>query len=418
MDRLAIHGGDPVRRGEIDLKPALAPREMELVSKVIESRRVSSIDGPMTPDFEEKFSSYIGTEHGVTTNSGTSALHVAMAAAGLGPGDEVILPAYTYIASATSILHCNAVPVFADILPGTLCIDPADLERRITDRTRAVMPVHLFGHPAEMDEVLEIANEHDLVVVEDCAQAHAAEYRGRRVGSIGDLGCFSFQRSKNMTGGEGGIVLTDDGEMADACRRMRQQGRVYGSGRPVYDRFSIGYNFRMTEMQAAMLLAQLESIEEFTATRIRNGERLDEELSRFEWITTPTTRPHARNVYHVYAIRVDVERLGMGRDGLVEALVAEGIPARPGYDWPLHRHPVFAELIGFGGKRCPYECRYYRGKVQYGDGSHPVTDRVVSDTVWIASGWMVHNLNDRDIDDIARAFEKIDAHAKGCSRGA
>ncbi|MBU7004517.1 MAG: DegT/DnrJ/EryC1/StrS family aminotransferase [Theionarchaea archaeon] len=412
MEELAILGGSPVRTRDIDLDPAMAPRELELINQVIESRKLSSNDGSMNPRFEAEFSRYIGAEYGITTNAGTSALHVALAAAGVGPGDEVILPAYTFIASATSILHNNAVPVFADILPDTLCIDPVDLEKRITEKTRVIMPVHLFGHPAEMDEILDIASDHDVKVVEDCAQAHAAEYRERKVGSFGDLGCFSFQRSKNITAGEGGIVLTNDKKMADACLRMRQQGRLFGtSARPVYDSFTLGYNFRMTEMQAAMLLAQLEKLDDFTETRIRNGKKMIEELSRFDWITCPTTKPYVKNVHHVFFIRVDSEKLGMDKDKLIEAYRAEGMYASPGYEFPLNRHPIFAEGIGFGGKKCPFDCLYYGGDARYQD-LRPVTEEVVRDTIWVSSGWMVHNFTDVEIGDMVRAFEKIENSAK------
>ncbi len=412
LEKLAIHGGKPVRTGRLNNSPAIAPREKELVMQVLDSRQFCAIDGRKVSEFEERFADYVGTEHAVATDTGTSALHVAMAAAGVGPGCEVIVPAYTFIASATSVLHNNAVPVFCDILPDTFCMDPEDVKKRVTDRTRAIMPVHLFGHPAEMDELVEIADEHDLSIIEDCAQAHAAEYRGRKVGSLGDLGCFSFQESKNMTAGEGGVIVTDDDELADACRRLRHHGEAFGpSATRTYESFIIGYNFRMTELAGAVLLAQLEMLDEFTSRRIRNGERLVRELSQFDWITPPARRPYAKHVYHVFVLRIDQAKLGMSRAELHAAYTAEGLYAGFGYSRPLYMNPIFRNKVGYGGRGCPYECRYYEGDVRYGEGLCPVTEQVIKDAMWIGGGWTIHNIDDSDIDDVVYAFRKIDEYA-------
>ncbi len=417
LQKLAIHGGKPVRTQRLNNLPAVAPREKELVMEVLESRQFCAIDGKKVAEFEEKFARYVGKEFAIATDTGTSALHVALGAAGVGPGSEVIVPAYTFIASATSVLHNNAIPVFCDILPDTFCMDPDDVKRRLTKNTKAIMPVHLFGHPAEMDEIVEIAQEHDLAVVEDCAQAHAAEYKGRKVGSIGDLGCFSFQQSKNITGGEGGIVVTDDEKLADACRKMRHHGEVFGpSAARTYESFTLGYNFRMTELAGAVLLAQLEMLDRFTERRIRNGDRLVRELSRFEWMTPPRKRPYAKHVYHVFALRIDEEKLGMTRAELQAAYSAEGLYAGFGYSRPLYSNPLFRNRVGFGGSRCPYECRYYDGSARYEEGLCPVTEKVVGDALWIGGGWTIHNLTDSDIDDIVHAFAKIDEYARSNRR--
>jgi dTDP-4-amino-4,6-dideoxygalactose transaminase len=278
------------------------------------------------------------------------------------------------------------------------------------------MPVHLFGHPAEMDEIVEIAKEHDLAIVEDCAQAHGAEYRGRKVGSIGDLGCFSFQESKNMMSGEGGLIVTDDDEMADACRRMRHHGEAFGpTASRTYESHNIGYNFRMTEMAAAILIAQLEMLDAFTERRIRNGERLVKELSEFGWITPPRRREYAKHVYHVFVLRIDEKKLGMSRPELHQAYTAEGLYAGFGYARPLYMNPVFSRKVGFGGKDCPYGCRYYKGSVDYSEGQCPVTEEVTGDALWIGGGWTIHNISDSDIDDMVHAFEKIDAYSRARS---
>jgi dTDP-4-amino-4,6-dideoxygalactose transaminase len=416
MDKLAIHGGNPVRTERLDNRPAVAPREKELVMEVLDSRHLCAIDGPMAAKFEENFAEYVGARHAIATDTGTAALHISLAASGVGPGDEVIVPAYTFIASSTSILHNNAIPVFCDIMPDTFCLDPEDVRKRITDKTRAIMPVHLFGHPAEMDEIMEIAEDRDLKVVEDCAQAHASEYKGKKVGSIGDLGCFSFQESKNMTAGEGGLVVTDDDDLADACRRMRHHGEAFGpSASRTYESFSIGYNFRMTELAGAVLLAQLEMLDEFTARRIRNGDRLVRDLSEFDWITVPVKRPYAKHVYHVFVLRIDEDKLGMTRSDLHAAYTAEGLYAGFGYSRPLYMNPIFRNKVGFGDKDCPYGCQYYGGSVKYEEGLCPVTEQITRDALWIGGGWTIHNIAEADMDDIVHAFQKIDAYAKSQS---
>ena len=416
LEKLAIHGGKPVRTQRMDNSPAVAPREKELVMEVLDSRDLCAIDGKKAAEFEEKFADFIGTKYAIATDTGTAALHIALASTGVGPGDEVIVPAYTFIASSTSILHNNAIPVFCDILPDTFCMDPDDMKKRITERTKAIMPVHLFGHPAEMDEVLEIAREHDLAVVEDCAQAHAAEYRGRKVGRFGDLGCFSFQQSKNMTAGEGGIIVTDDEKLADTCHKMRHHGEAFGpSVSRTYESFNIGYNFRMTELAAAVLLAQLEMLDKFTERRIKNGERLARELSTFEWMTVPAKRPYVKHVYHVFVLRIDEKKLGMSRGDLLAAYTAEGLYAGFGYARPLYLNPLFKTRVGFGGRDCPYGCRYYHGSASYEEGLCPTTEKVTMDALWIGGGWAVHNMTDSDIDDIVHAFSKIDDHVRSKS---
>ncbi len=416
MEKLAIHGGSPVRTERLNNDPSVAPRERELVMQVLDSRQFCAIDGPMVAKFEEEFAKYVGTKFAVATDTGTSALHTALSAAGVGPGDEVLVPAYTFIASATSVLHSNAIPVFCDITPDTFCMDPDDVRKRVTDSTKAIMPVHLFGHPAEMDEILEIAEKKDLAVVEDCAQAHAAEYRKRKVGTFGDLGCFSFQQSKNMTAGEGGIVVTDDEDLADSCHKMRHHGETFGpSAVRTYESHSIGYNFRMTELAGAVLVAQLEMLDKFTERRIRNGDRLSGELARFEWMTPPTTKPYAKHVYHVFIIRINEEKLGMSRRDLHAAYTAEGLYAGFGYPQPIYMNPIFRERVGFGAKDCPYGCRYYGGSITYEEGLCPVAEQVTRDALWIGGGWTIHNIADSDIDDIIHAFAKIDEYAESKS---
>ncbi|HID90529.1 TPA: DegT/DnrJ/EryC1/StrS family aminotransferase, partial [Candidatus Bathyarchaeota archaeon] len=252
-EKLAIEGGRPVREEVLPFVPEeayIGDGEVEAVLEVLRTKRLSQLTSEKVKEFEEAFAKYYGVGHAIAVSSGTTALHAALAATGIGPGDEVLLPPYTFVATANAILHQNAVPVFVDIDPKTYNIDPEAIERAITDRTKAVIPVHMLGQPADMDPIMEIAEDRGLVVIEDCAQANGAEYKGRKVGTFGDMGCFSFYANKNMTsGGEGGMIITDDGDLAERAGSIVNHCRVkaspyrYVPAHNVY--WGLGYNYRM-----------------------------------------------------------------------------------------------------------------------------------------------------------------------------
>ncbi len=317
-------------------QPLIGREEQEAVLEVLASGHLAQ--GPRVTAFERAFAQYIGTRHAVAVASGTAALVVALQAHGVGPGDEVVTTPFSFVATATSILACGARPVFADVDPDDLNLDPEAVERALSPRTKAVIAVHLYGHPARIEELAELCRRRGLALIEDAAQAHGAAHRGRRVGSFG-TGCFSFYPTKNMTTGEGGMITTDDEEVAVRARQIRDHGQ---SSRYRHDLF--GLNWRMTDLAAAIGLAQLAKLEPWNERRIRNAAVLSEGL---RGVRTPRTREGDRHVFHQYTIRVP-----QGRDRLRAALEASGIGTAVHYPLPIHRQPLFVRL-GYGSESYP-----------------------------------------------------------------
>jgi perosamine synthetase len=310
-------------------QPLMGEEEKEAVIAVLESGMLAQ--GPKVEEFEKAFAAMCGVRHAVATSSGTTALHLALLAHGIGPGDEVITSPFTFISSANSILFVGAKPVFVDIDESSFNMDPSLIEARITPRTKALVPVHLFGNPCDMEAIMAIAARHGLMVIEDAAQAHGASINGKKVGSFG-TGCFSFYPTKNMTTAEGGMVTSDDDQVAEKVRLLRS----HGMKRRYYHDF-LGYNFRMTDVQAALGLAQLAKLELFNEKRIANARYLTERLG--EVIIAPQVRDGYRHVFHQYTIRVKGDR-----DQMVEQLRERGIGAGIYYPLPVHQQPVYREL--------------------------------------------------------------------------
>lgn len=321
-------------------KPIIGEEEIENVVEVLKSGMIAQ--GPKVMEFEEKFANWIGAKYGIATNSGTSALHVALLACGIGEGDEVITTPFTFIASGNAIVYTGATPVFADIDLDTYTIDPDKIEDLITDKTKAILPVQLYGQAADMDKIREIAEKHDLKIIEDAAQAHGAEYNGEKVGTLGDMACFSFYPTKNMTTSEGGMITTNDEELAKKAQMFRAHG---ASERYHHD--EIGYNFRMTDIAAAIGLAQLKVIDEFNNKRISNANYLNEQLKDVEGIATPKSPDNYKHVYHQYTILVEKGN----RDDWVEFLTNKGIGTGIHYPIPLYNQPIYKKL-GIEGD-CP-----------------------------------------------------------------
>lgn len=321
-------------------KPIIGEEEIENVVEVLKSGMIAQ--GPKVMEFEEKFANWIGAKYGIATNSGTSALHVALLACGIGEGDEVITTPFTFIASGNAIVYTGATPVFADIDLDTYTIDPDSIEDLITDKTKAILPVQLYGQAADMDKIREIAEKHDLKIIEDAAQAHGAEYNGEKVGTLGDMACFSFYPTKNMTTSEGGMITTNDEELAKKAQIFRAHG---ASERYHHD--EIGYNFRMTDIAAAIGLAQLNVIDEFNNKRISNANYLNEQLKDVEGIVTPKSPDNYKHVYHQYTILVEKGN----RDDWVEFLTNKGIGTGIHYPIPLYNQPIYKKL-GIEGD-CP-----------------------------------------------------------------
>jgi perosamine synthetase len=327
--------------------PLLGERERELVLESLASTWISG-RGKYVSAFEEAFAAYCGARFGVTTPTGTTALHLALAALGIGPGDEVIMPALTIISCAFAITYTGARPVLVDSEPETGNLDWTRLEGAITPRTRAIMPVHLYGHPLDLDPLLEIAHRHGLAVVEDAAEAHGALYRGRPVGGIGTAGCFSFYANKLVTTGEGGMVVTSDPQLADHARRLRDLAHTR-ERRFVHD--EIGFNYQMTNLQAAMGLAQLERIDDSIALKRRMAAQYAEGLSGVPGLILPIEAPWVRSVYWMYAVRLD-RGARCSRDQAMARLHERGVDTRT-FFVPMHWQPVFLQRGWFTDEQYP-----------------------------------------------------------------
>ncbi len=372
--RLAVCGGEKTCSIEWPTWPIWDDRERQGLMAVLESGQWWY--GERVHEFEAAFAAFQTARYGVTATSGTTALEATLTALGIGQGDEVIVPPYTFVATASAVLRVGAVPIFADIQPHTLCIDPDDVLSKVTPRTRAVIPVHLAGYVADMDRLGEIAAALDINIIEDACHSWGSQWKGKGTGALGRCGVFSFQASKNITSAEGGIMLTDDEQVAEDCRSFTNVGRRKGGA--WYQHFNVGSNLRMTEFQAALLLAQLSRLEEHTLRRQANAEIILQGLRTIPGVIPIENDPRiTRRGYHLLPIRLDLNRLGISRDRFVEALSAEGVPASPGYTTPLYRNPMFERI-----STDPHSRPYLGDVVDYRQVSCPVCEQVCNDTWW------------------------------------
>ena len=339
-DALAVLGGSKVRARPFTSWPVFGEAEERRLVRALRSGKWGKLDGDEVAEFERRFAAMHGCKHGIAVVNGTVSLRLALMAAGLRAEEEVIVPPYTFLATATAVVEANAVPVFADVEFETFNLDPKAVEAAITPRTRAIIPVHIAGQAADMDALLAISRKHHLIVIEDAAHAHGALYQGRPAGSLAQLGSFSFQSSKNLTGGEGGLITTNDDQLAEACRSIHNCGRVTGG--LWYEHHVMSSNYRLGEFQGAVLNAQLDRLEEQTKTRDSNGQYLAARLSRLPGICPQRrTAETTRHSYHLFLFRIDAEALGAPRAAVLKALQAEGIPVSGGYALPLYRQPLF-----------------------------------------------------------------------------
>lgn len=314
-------------------KPLIGEEEIEEVEKVLRSGFIAQ--GPKVAEFEEAFANYVGAEHAVATSSGTTALHVALLALGVGKGDEVITTPFSFAATGNCALYVGARPVFVDIDPSTFNLDPEGIEDAITEKTKAIIPVHLYGQPAKMDRIMEISQEHGIPVVEDAAQAHGAKFQDQMIGSIGDMACFSFYPTKNMTTSEGGMITTNSSKLADQARILKAHGE-----RERYQHSVLGYNFRMTDIAAAIGLVQLKKLNGFNQKRIENAEYLTEHLKGISCIESPFVSPQVKHVFHQYTVRVKDGK----RNDVMNYLNQEGIGTGIHYPIPIYKQELYQNL--------------------------------------------------------------------------
>jgi dTDP-4-amino-4,6-dideoxygalactose transaminase len=400
MAKLALKGGKPVRSKPFPKWPVFDEKELEALRKVLESG-VWGIGGQCVKQLEEKFAAYQHAKYGVAVTSGTTAIEVSLRACGIGCGDEVITTPYTFMATVTSIFYVNAIPIFVDIEPDTYNIDPNKIESAINDKTKAILPVHIGGRPTNMDEIVKIAEKYGLCIIEDACQAWGSEWKRKRVGSFGEFGCFSFQSSKNITSGEGGMIITNDHELYVKAWSLHNCGRL--PEKEWYEHYLPGTNYRMTEFQAAILLAQLERLDEHTKKRMENAEYLNSKLSKIDGIK-PMKKDEriTRNAWHLYIFRYDPDAFGgISKADFARALRAEGIPVSVGYSKPLYKEPYLDYF-----KKCPLACSNYGKTIDYSRLNLPVAERAC----YIEGLWLPQNVllgSKEDMDDVVSVFEKV-----------
>jgi len=394
---LALFDGKPVRTKPFPSWPIFGHAEEQRLLQTLRGGQWGKLDGPEVAEFEKRFSAIHGCKHAIGVVNGTVSLRIALLAAGIGAEDEVIIPPYTFFSTASAVVEANAIPVFADIDLDTFNIDPRAIESAVTVRPRAIIPVHFAGQIADMDAIVSIAKEHNLIVIEDAAHAHGASYKNRPAGSIGHMGSFSFQSSKNLTAGEGGIITTNDDELAEACRSIHNCGRA--SGGIWYEHHVISGNYRLGEFQGAILNCQLERLEEQTKTRDDNGKYLASLLNNLPGLHMQN-RPAGltRHSYHLFMLRLDPAVFGAPRDAVLKALEAEGIPCSPGYGFSLPDQPMFRNKI-FGPYLPNATMEFPRC---------PNSDLICQQCIWLEQNLFLGSRG--DMEDIAAAFEKVYEH--------
>lgn len=418
-DKPAILGGKPIRDKPLPVYNTIGDEEKKAVMEVLDSGVLSGFvacadpefyGGPTVQALEEEWAKYFGVKHAISCNSATSGLHMAVVAAGVKPGDEVILSPFTMVACGAAILMANAIPVFADITPNTLSLDPASVEKAITPRTKAMIIVHITGHPSDMNELKNIAKKHDIVTIEDNAQGGWATYDGKYTGTIGHMGVFSLNCHKTIQSGEGGIVCTDDDEMAFRLSLVRNHGEkcVKGFGREELN--ILGLNLRMTEMEAAVARCQLKKLEKLTKVRIELANYLDERVKKeLPFLIPPYVSPRVRHAYYVYLMKYDQVKAEMPMDLFAEAVMAEGFDDFIAH-WPLpvYYMPLYQkeQLSAYYDTGCPYNCSLYKGNIKkYDPEDYPVMEKVIESS--LSTTICRDGITTDDIDTFVEAMKKV-----------
>ena len=404
MSELALLGGRKAKHKPFPVWPMYDEKERRALEEVLESRVWWRTPGTKTLEFEKAFASYHGARHGIAVTNGTAALEVTMAALGINHGDEVIVPNFTFVATASAVLFANALPVLVDVDPETHCIDPALAEAAITPRTKAIIAVHMGGHPADLDRLQELCKRNGIYLVEDSAHAHASEWKGRKIGTFGMAGTFSFQASKLMTAGEGGMIISNDDAFEIQARSVHDCGRMPGEW--FYSHFIYGSNYRLSEWQGAVLMVQLGRLEEQTRHRHRNGRLLDKLLGEIPGITPQKCDARCtRNGQYAYIFHVEKKQFaGISTENFIAALNAEGIPTQASYP-PLHELDCFRN----GEYRKCLSGAQAAEKHAFLEQSFLHTQRAAWETVWIPQFALLGD--EEDMREIAAAISKIQKNA-------
>ena len=414
--KLALLGGETTITQNFKSYNPIGIEEVQAAKAVIESGVLSQfigawhpdfLGGPKVKEFEASCADYFGVKHAISVNSWTSGLIAAVGAIGIQPGDEVIVPPWTMCASATAILHWNAIPVFADIDPKTFCISPASIEANITPYTKAIMSVDIFGQSADMDSIMAIANRYSLKVISDTAQSPGAIYKGKYAGTISDVGGFSLNYHKHIHTGEGGILVTNDDQIAQRLQLIRNHAEAVVGGMDFTDLTNmVGYNFRLGEIECAMGISQLLKLEKFVNRRQQLAHRLNKALSHLRGLTTPYVIPDCTHVYYMYPMVVDTTLLGVKRELLIKALQAEGLTGIGGGYQNVHQLPMFQHKIAYGSKGFPWTSDICHRDVSYLKGICPVAEQLHDET-YMGFSMCLHDLSDSDVDLIGQAFHKV-----------
>jgi len=414
--KLALFGGPKTIQTTFKRYNPIGVEEVEAAKQVIESGVLSQFLGCWSPDFyggpkvqefERQCEAYFGVKHAVTVNSWTSGLIAAVGAIGIEPGDEVIVTPWTMCASATAILHWNAIPVFADIEPDTFNLDPVSVEANITPYTKAIMAVDIFGHSADIDALLAIAEKHDLKVITDTAQAPGTYYKGKMTGTLAHVGGYSLNYHKHIHTGEGGILVTNDDEFAERLRLIRNHAEaVVGHNTDSDLRNMVGHNFRLGEIECAIGIEQLKKLDGFVASRQGAAELLTQELLGLPGLRAPIVKDDCTHAYYVYPIVLDIEQLGVSRTRIIEALEAEGIKGLAGGYTNIHLLPMYQQKIAYGSKGFPWTSDICQREVSYQKGICPVAEKL-HDSTYLGFAMCMHELTDDDVNLIGRAFRKV-----------
>ncbi len=421
--KLAINGGTPVRTKKITPRRPITEDDKKAVMEVMDSGHISMFFGSPGPkwlggkkvkEFESNWCSMFGYKHGISVNSWTTGLMAAVGAVGVEPGDEVICSPYTMSASATSVLFYGGIPVFADIDPDTFNMDPKSIAQKISPRTKAILVVHLFGQPCDMDEIMALAKKHNLKVIEDGAQSPGVRYKGRYVGTIGDIGGFSLNYHKHIHTGEGGMLVTEDDDLALRCQLIRNHGENLVESLGVKDISNcIGSNYRLTELQAAIGVVQLTKLDHCLKHRNKLADYFSKRLSAFPFLTPAVVKPGNEHAYYLYPIKLDETKLGLSRSTFVNAVLKEfptpdiweQTPLAPAYGKPLYLNPVYQTQTAIGKKGFPFSMNP-SVKYDYSKGSCPVVERMYEHEM-ITCPLIHEEVNESDLDDLIRAIEKV-----------
>lgn len=409
---LAIHGGKPVIEDSWNAANTIGQGEIDAVVRVLETGKLSGFigawgegfdGGPQVQALEKAWRERFQVEHAVSVNSATSGLFAALGAIRLGPGDEVIVPPYTMSATAMAPLVYGGIPVFADIEPETFCLDPEQVRRSITKKTRAILAVNLFGHPAALHRLRALADEHGIYLIEDNAQGPLATETGRLAGTIGHMGVFSLNYHKHFHTGEGGVVVTDDEDLALRVRLIRNHGENIAEPLAIPDITNlVGFNYRMTEMSAAVGLSQLRRVDELVGRRVELADRLTRSLTDLPGLTPPVVRSDCRHVYYVWAMRYDEKAMGVARADFVKALKAEGLPLAAGYVRPLYLLPIFQKRHAIGRDGFPFNLT----ERTYPKGLCPVTEHL-HERGLVEFHICTYEVDSARIDRVAEAIRKV-----------